>query len=301
VATSFAPAPVVVSGPSILGSRGGSGGSSPSSSSSTSSGAGPSASSDAPGTRVIGDSKGRDPDLIYTGEKISVNGKSHTVKNGETLSSIARANGTSVDALIKENNMDASLLGKTSRGQYFSAGGPTPSPGGAQASAPDPLAPAGPNGRYTKEQAPLLKDALSQWAGSGNGDSAKVEKIEKAIPIIEKLFKGEELSDAETKQLVDLFKEVKQSPTETAKTEGAGSTGASADQSGSSRKISSEEAAHYLKELKSMRNIKNLPDDVPSSQGNRAVESLKTLKAGGSLTDEQQSELVSTLNKVGIL
>jgi hypothetical protein len=81
------------------------------------------------GTRTVGNTQGRDPDLIYANEKLKVNGKSYTVKNGDTLTSIAKANGTSVDALIEENQFSASLLGKNAQGQYFATGGPQPAPG----------------------------------------------------------------------------------------------------------------------------------------------------------------------------
>jgi LysM repeat protein len=87
------------------------------------------------GTHVFNNLAGRDPDLLYAGEtiKIEVNGKviNHVVKPGETLSSIAAANGVSVASLIKTNGMDNNLLGKNSAGNYFVSGGPQPAPGSA--------------------------------------------------------------------------------------------------------------------------------------------------------------------------
>jgi LysM domain len=87
-------------------------------------------------TAPAGALQGRDPDLIFTGEKIMVNGKAYTVKDGDTLTSIAAANGTTVAALIKSNDMNASLLGRNGpNGEYFVASAQPPN-GGAAATAP---------------------------------------------------------------------------------------------------------------------------------------------------------------------
>ncbi len=93
-------------------------------------------------TKVFGNLEGRDPDLLFAGEKIMINGKEVTVADGDTLSSLALKHGTTVDKLIAENKMDASLLGKNGQGQYFTPGGPQPAPGGSQ-NPPASLAPAG--------------------------------------------------------------------------------------------------------------------------------------------------------------
>jgi LysM repeat protein len=83
-------------------------------------------------TKVFGNLEGRDPDLLFAGEKIMINGKEVTVAEGDTLSSLAAKHGTTVDALIKENKMDASLLGKNGpNGAYFTPGGPQPANGGS--------------------------------------------------------------------------------------------------------------------------------------------------------------------------
>jgi LysM domain len=126
------------------------------------------------GTKVFGNLQGRDPDLVFAGEKIMINGKSVTIGDGETLSSLAAKNGTTVDKLISENKMDSSLLGKNAQGQYFTPGGPQPANGGALTPAPnttpqkfEPPAPAGPNGTYTKEQATTTALQVQQLQAGG--------------------------------------------------------------------------------------------------------------------------------------
>jgi LysM repeat protein len=131
-------------------------------SASAASGAG--AADNSAGTRTAGNTQGRDPDLIYANEKLKVNGKSYTVKNGDTLTSIAKANGTSVDALIEENQFSGSLLGKNAQGQYFATGGPQPEPGGSLAS------PAGDNARSGRGAA-AAADETSARRGSVQSDS----------------------------------------------------------------------------------------------------------------------------------
>jgi LysM repeat protein len=78
------------------------------------------AESDAAGTATFNDFKGRDPDLLAVGEQIKLDesGKTHEVKAGETLSSIA---GTEydVETLMKLNGFDQSLTGQRSDGDYF--------------------------------------------------------------------------------------------------------------------------------------------------------------------------------------
>jgi LysM repeat protein len=89
-------------------------------------------------TKVFGNLEGRDPDLLFAGEKIMINGKEVTVADGDTLSSLAAKHGTTVDALIKENKMDDSLRGQNGpNGAYFTPGGPQPAPGGVQATPPN--------------------------------------------------------------------------------------------------------------------------------------------------------------------
>jgi LysM repeat protein len=88
-------------------------------------------------TAPAGALQGRDPDLIFAGEKIMVNGKAYTVKDGDTLTSIAAANGTTVKALINENSMNEALLGPDAQGQYFSTTSPQPPNGGATAPPPN--------------------------------------------------------------------------------------------------------------------------------------------------------------------
>jgi hypothetical protein len=88
-------------------------------------------------TAPAGALQGRDPDLIFAGEKIMVNGKAYTVKDGDTLTSIAAANGTTVKALINENSMNEALLGPDAQGQYFSTTSAQPPNGGATAQPPN--------------------------------------------------------------------------------------------------------------------------------------------------------------------
>jgi hypothetical protein len=116
------------------------------------------------GTHVFGNTEGRDPDLIFAGEKIMVNGKAYTVKDGETLSSIAAAHGTTVEALIKENKMDGALLGKDAAGAYYATGGsPQPSPGGTVAS--PPTDPAAPSTTAPKKETPPSDDGTAPSDG----------------------------------------------------------------------------------------------------------------------------------------
>jgi LysM repeat protein len=97
------------------------------------------ANSGAHDTKIFGNLQGRDPDLLFAGEKIMVNGKEVTVADGDTLSGLAAKNGTTVVKLIAENKMDATLLGKNGPGgAYFTPGGPQPAPGGSQTPRLDP-------------------------------------------------------------------------------------------------------------------------------------------------------------------
>jgi LysM repeat protein len=89
-------------------------------------------------TKVFGNLEGRDPDLLFAGEKIMINGKQVTVADGDTLSSLAAKHGTTVEKLISENKMDASLLGKNGpSGAYFTPGGPQPANGGSTTPPPN--------------------------------------------------------------------------------------------------------------------------------------------------------------------
>jgi LysM domain len=119
-------------------------------------------------TNVYNNLQGRDPDLIHTGEtvKIEVNGqvKEHVVKNGETLSSIAKQNGVSVASLVQSNGMDASLSGK-SNGQYFNVGAMVqPTPGAIQNNPPAlpaaTAAPVQPADKVADLQKPVDKETL---------------------------------------------------------------------------------------------------------------------------------------------
>jgi LysM repeat protein len=118
------------------------------------------------GTHVFGNLQGRDPDLLFAGEKIMINGKEVTVADGQTLSSLAAQHGTTVEKLISENKMDASLLGQNGpNGAYFTPGGPTPGPGGSVASPPGTSAPQSvPN---TSAEAQAALNAIGSQAPKG--------------------------------------------------------------------------------------------------------------------------------------
>jgi LysM domain len=158
------------------------------------------------GTHTFNDLTGRDPDLLYAGEtiKIEVNGKTinHVVKAGETLSSIAAANGVTVDALIKTNGMDAKLLGKNSAGDYFTSGGPQPAPGGHANPPPEQSVAPLP----TSAELEALRSNVQQLDGHGlePGEAAEMLKlIDKAIS------DPKQLTSAEIKKLGEYEKTVK--------------------------------------------------------------------------------------------
>jgi hypothetical protein len=158
------------------------------------------------GTHTFNNLAGRDPDLLYAGEtiKIEVNGKTinHVVKSGETLSSIAAANGVTVDALIKTNGMDRSLLGKNTAGDYFTSDGPQPAPGGHVKPPPEDSVPPLP----TNAELEALRSNVQQLDGHGlePGEAAEMLKlIDKAIS------DPKQLTSAEIKKLGEYEKTVK--------------------------------------------------------------------------------------------
>jgi LysM repeat protein len=158
------------------------------------------------GTHVFNNLTGRDPDLLYAGEtiKIEVNGKTinHVVKPGETLSSIAAANGVSVAALIKTNGMDNNLLGKNSAGDYYTSGGPQPAPGGHANPPPEQSVAPLP----TSAELEALRSNVQQLDGHGlePGEAAEMLKlIDKAIS------DPKQLTSADIKKLGEYEKTVK--------------------------------------------------------------------------------------------
>jgi LysM repeat protein len=100
-------------------------------------------------TATSGALKGRDPDLIFAGEKIMVNGKEYTVQDGDTLSGIAVKFGLAhagnqqeilngVVKLATENGMDLKKMDQEGfEGLQPTATGPQPPNGGATATAPN--------------------------------------------------------------------------------------------------------------------------------------------------------------------
>jgi hypothetical protein len=168
-------------------------------------------------TNVYNNLQGRDPDLIHTGEtvKIEVNGqiKEHVVKDGETLSSIAKQNGVSVASLVQTNGMDASLSGKTN-GQYFNVGAMVqPTPGTAQANPPAlpaaTAAPVKPADSVADLEKPVDKETLDvtltniaylEGKGEANGGLSKTEASEMRA-LVSKAQSGTALSDADLQAL----------------------------------------------------------------------------------------------------
>jgi LysM repeat protein len=66
--------------------------------------------------------QGRDPDLIYVGEKIKLpNGNPYTVQVGDTLSGIARDHGVTLTKLIELNGFNAQLLDEYANGKLVKA------------------------------------------------------------------------------------------------------------------------------------------------------------------------------------
>jgi LysM domain len=174
------------------------------------------------GTHVFGNLQGRDPDLLFAGEKIMINGKEVTVADGQTLSSLAAQHGTTVEKLIGENKMDASLLGRNGpNGAYFTPGGPTPGPGDSMAPRPNQFAP-GSDGKYSKEQAAELTKVVQQLHKDGKLADSKATEI---LGLLNKVSSGT-ITDAETAQLTTLLKDVK-----AAQAGGASTTGTSPPQS----------------------------------------------------------------------
>jgi hypothetical protein len=159
------------------------------------------------GTRVFGNLQGRDPDLIFAGEKIMINGKEVTVQSGDTLSSLAAKHGTTVDKLIAENKMDASLLGQNGpNGAYYTPGSPQPAPGGSQTPPVDALAPQGPNGTYTKEQVPALRSEVERLQKEGKLESGKATQL---LGLLQKIENGGTLTAQEATDLTALMKDLK--------------------------------------------------------------------------------------------
>jgi len=159
------------------------------------------------GTRVFGNLQGRDPDLIFAGEKIMINGKEVTVQSGDTLSSLAAKHGTTVDKLVAENKMDASLLGQNGpNGAYYTPGGPQPAPGGSQTPPVDALAPQGPNGTYTKEQVPALRAEVERLQKEGKLEPDKATQL---LGLLQKIENGGTLTAQEATDLTALMKDMK--------------------------------------------------------------------------------------------
>jgi LysM repeat protein len=144
--------------------------------------------------------QGRDPDLIFAGDKIKLsNGQIYTAKSTDTLSGIASKTGNSLESLMKQNGFDSQLLGKNASGKYYDLkqeqqrvqqimlappGGSVPQQGGAAvsnttATNPGTLTANSPNGTERLEAA-----------------SSALKKLQEGVPGI----KTEDLT-----QLIQLF------------------------------------------------------------------------------------------------
>lgn len=79
--------------------------------------------------------QGRDPDLIYAGDKIKLpDGSTYTVKAGDTLSGIARDHGVTLAKLMELNGFNPKLLDEYANGKLVKAhhvGDLMPAPGSA--------------------------------------------------------------------------------------------------------------------------------------------------------------------------
>jgi LysM domain len=124
-------------------------------------------------TASAGSLKGRDPDLIFAGEKIMVNGKEYTVQDGDTLSGIAVKFGLAhagnqqeilngVVKLATENGMDlAKMDQKGFEGLTPTATSPQPPNGGHAAT---PLNPSG-------------SPSTESTAAPDSGIQARIDKV----------------------------------------------------------------------------------------------------------------------------
>jgi LysM domain len=242
-------------------------------------------------TRFYGNPQGRDPDLLFAGEKIMINGKQVTVANGDTLSSLAAQHGTTVEKLIAENKMDASLLGQNGpNGAYYTSNALQPPPGGWTTVAPkgtatafDPAQPAGPNGTYTKDQATVLARDVQQLIN----DKKITEDVgKKALDLLNKLISDpENFKHDQMAALNDVLKEIKSQ-----------SSSNSSTSDGTSGLPTPEEAAGMLRGTKSQATGHHPPpDDFKNSDFSRLRGLLKQVAAGDTLSSEQQQELTSLL------
>jgi hypothetical protein len=241
------------------------------------------------GTRVFGNLQGRDPDLLFAGEKIMINGKEVTVADGQTLSSLAAQHGSTVAELIAENKMDASLLGPNGpNGAYFTPGGPQPAPGSLQNPAHDPLAPEGPNGTYTKEQVPALRAEVQRLQKEGK---LAPEKATELLGLLQKIENNGNLSPSEATRLMALMKDLKAA-------QGSGPAPTTPPPGGTSSDpvISADQAKDLVSRL-------NKPDGFGWSKLSvqdyaKLRELLDIVAGGGTLSGTQPQELKDLLGKL---
>jgi hypothetical protein len=135
------------------------------------------------GTAVSGNLQGRDPDLIFEGETIMVNGKEYLVQKGDTLSGIAVKLGLAregnqqeiLNAVVKlatENGMDLKKMDQDGfRGlEQPTATSPQPPNGGA--TAPVPANGANPGAPLNESEGTTnsgTSTPVNQASGQGNG------------------------------------------------------------------------------------------------------------------------------------
>jgi hypothetical protein len=238
-----------------------------------------------PGTRTWNDFKGRDPDLVYAGETVTVDGKSYTFKAGDTLADAAKALGMDTKALAEKLGMNMSLWGKNGNGDYFAAG-PQPKPGDARANGPtsgkkfEAPAPAGPNGTYTKDQVATMNKDIQALV-----DTKKIspEEGKEAIALLNKQANEPEKFTAQDKTRLDaLLKEFK----EKSATGSTGSPGNTPINAGMTR----QDAEDRLKELTAPNTgFKN--SGLSAEDYGKLCDFLKTVANGGTLSSADAAKM----------
>jgi murein DD-endopeptidase MepM/ murein hydrolase activator NlpD len=256
------------------------------------------------GTRVFGNLQGRDPDLIYADEKIMINGKEVTVQSGDTLSSLAAKHGTTVDKLIAENKMDASLLGKNGpNGAYYTPGGLQPAPGGSKTPPVDALAPQGPNGTYTKEQVPALRAEVERLQKEGKLEPTKATEL---LGLLQKVENGETLSASDATKLTGLMKDLKAAQgNSTPAEESTGGTplNESTEPKGSGNVLSAPRDPALEQRINGKLNkpdeikYRILGGELDSKRVAKLIEQLDVKKNTGGLSEAEQSEVRRILNE----
>lgn len=237
-----------------------------------------------PGTRTWNSFKGRDPDLVYAGETVTVDGKSYTFKAGDTLADAAKGLGMDTKALAEKLGMNMSLWGKNGNDDYFAAG-PQPTPGDNQAGAPtnangrrfEAPAPAGPNGTYTMGQVATMGKDIQALV-----DAKKIssEEGKEAIALLNKQVSEPEKFTAQDKSRLDaLLKEFSEKSAA-----GPAYTGSPESSAG----MTPQQAKDRLVEVTKM---KQETSGLNVQEFLKLIELLTTVKDGGTLSAEDAQTL----------